>query len=157
MKSLTKIGLGLFALLAVVSLGFLFVTRDTRPAIICSSLDHGTRTRDYCLMNPFRDQGPEVAAEKVLSQLRDGNVNVLLPFLSDESRPRILENEVKYRIKTWRIGLREDAVDSVLITYWVTRENYSNESTGVDYIESVNFSLLRCSSTWEIDQFGAGY
>ncbi|MEQ1645311.1 MAG: hypothetical protein ABL959_17815 [Pyrinomonadaceae bacterium] len=157
MKSLIKIGLGLLALMVVVSLGFLLATMDTRPAIVCSSLDRGTRTRDYCLMNPFRDRGPELAAEKVLVELRDGNVNVLLPFLSDEGKQRILESEAKYRIKTWHIGRREDTGGGVSITYWVTRENYSNESTGVDYIESVNFSLVKSPSTWEVEQFGAIY
>lgn len=157
MKIVIKIALGLFGLFAVVSLAFLFATRDTRPATICSSLDHGTRSRDYCLMNPFRDREPELVAEKVLTQLKDGNVQVLLPLLSDESKPRIVENEAKYRIKTWHIGGRRGSGDHVEIMYWVERVNYNNVVTARDYVEEVTFTIVHDASGWVVNQYSAIY
>lgn len=108
-------------------------------------------------MNPFRDRGPEVAAEKVLIQLRDGDVNVLLPLLSDDSKARILENETKYRIKNWHIGERRGSGNRLDIVYWVERVNYNNVVTGRDYVEEVTFTVVSDPSGWKVDQFGAVY
>lgn len=155
MTNLFKVGLGLFALLAVVSLGILFATKDVRPVIICTSLDHGTRPRQYCVMNPFRNRGPESAAEKVLVELRDGNVNVLQPLLSDEEKQHILENERKYRIKDWHIGSRSSG-DSIDIVYWVERDA-QNLAISANYVEEVTLTVAKDSSGWKANQYRAIY
>ncbi|MEQ1645929.1 MAG: hypothetical protein ABL959_20930 [Pyrinomonadaceae bacterium] len=108
-------------------------------------------------MNPFRDPGPELAAEKVLTQLREGNVSVILPILSDEGRERILDNEAKFRIKTWHIGERRGSGNEVEIVYWVERLNYNNVATGGDYVEEVTFTIVNEASGWKVDQYGAIY
>lgn len=108
-------------------------------------------------MNPFRDRGPELAAEKVLTELRDGNVNVLIPLLSGEGKQRVLENEAKYRIKTWHIGEWRNSGNQVEIVYWVERVNYNNLVTLGDYIEEVTLTLVNDPAGWKVDQYDAIY
>ena len=66
------------------------------PTIACLPLDHGTRTRHFCIMNPFRDRQAEMIAEQILEELKAGNTNVLIPYLSErgtDDRDRYLSNE----------------------------------------------------------------
>lgn len=108
-------------------------------------------------MNPFRDTRPEVIAVEYLTQMKEGNSNTILPFVSDENKERIQEAEKKYRVQTWRIGDRRDFSDRVEVMYWVTRENYRNETTGEDYVESVSFFFVREGSELRLETFAAVY
>ena len=108
-------------------------------------------------MNPFRDKRPELIAEEYLTQMKEGNSNTILPFVNDESKERIQEGEKKFRIQTWRVGDRRDFADRVEVMYWVTRENYRNEATGEDHVESVSFFFDREGNELKLETFTAVY
>lgn len=130
----------------------LYIQRNSRPTIICSSLDDSIRPRDYCLMNPFRNKQPEILAENVLRELKKGNQNILLDYLSQNDKVHFLENEKKYQIENWRIGDREDSENQISLMYWVSRRDYYD-----GHIESVSFFFERNENEWKLKQFSAGY
>src|SRR5688500_15468139 len=78
----------------------LYLQRNSRAALFCASLDDSIRPRDHCLMNPFRDKQPEVLAENILRELKNGNRDAILPFLNEVSKNRIWESEKKYQVET---------------------------------------------------------
>ncbi len=128
----------------------LYIQRNSRPALFCTSLDDSIRPRNYCLMNPFRDKQPEILAERIFQELKNGDINILLPYLnglSDERNvtedeiKRFLENEKRYKVKEWRIGNREDSETAIYITYRVSRENYYRDHNGNDILENVIFDF----------------
>lgn len=96
-----------------------------------------------------------MVAEKVLVELRDGNVNVLQPLLSDAEQQRILENERKYRIKNWHIGGRSLG-ERVDIVYWVERDGH-NLAIATNYVEEVTLTVIKDSSAWKVDKYSAIY
>ncbi|MBX3243627.1 MAG: hypothetical protein KF685_04055 [Acidobacteria bacterium] len=157
MTKLITVGGALLILLVVGSLGLLYVFRQSNPVILCTSLDDSIRPRHHCLMNPFRDTRPEVIAEEYLTQMKEGNLNKILAFVSDENKERIQEAEKKYRIQTWRVGERVDLADRVEVIYWVTRENYRNETTGEDYVENASFFFSREGNELKLETFTAVY
>ncbi len=139
----------------VASTTFYYVKRDSKPVILCTSFDDSIRPRDYCLMNPFRDNQPEILAEEILIQLKNGNPNSIHPYLSESSEDGInhfVENETKYRVENWRIGNRKDSIDKSFIMYWVSRKDYFD-----GHIENVSFSLAKEGGNWKLKQFNAVY
>lgn len=158
-KFLISITAFIFIFFSVVLLT-LFIERNSRPVIFCSSLDDSIRPRNYCVMNPFRNKQPEKMAEEVLLQLKNGNTEAIIPYLNDVTEDRknhVLESEKELQIKTWRIGDREDSEDKISIMYWVSRQNYSYDVYGNDHLEAVSFYFNREENEWKIKQFNAGY
>lgn len=138
----------------------LYLQKESRPVIFCGGLDDSIRPRNYCLMNPFRDKQPEIMAEEVLQELKNGNYQVITPYLSDLNEDRknhFLENEKKFQIKNWRIGNRENTKENVSIMFWVSRQNYFNEVSNFDYIEEVHFYFVREGNAWKLKDFSAIY
>lgn len=104
-------------------------------------------------MNPFRDRSIEQKAEEILIQLRNGKTEVLVPFFKDlekDNLNHLLENETKYRIKSWRIGGWSGEGDQFSIKYWVIRNDYESE-------EEVNFFLVRNADGWKVTEYSAIY
>lgn len=160
MKRFIVICLILFAASSVAIGSVLFIQRNSRSAIFCMSLNDSIRPPKYCLMNPFRNKQPEILAENILQELKNGNTNILLPYLNnlDEDRKNhFLENEKQYRIRNWRIGGREDSADTTYITYWVSRENYPVNAEGTAILESVHFDFARNSDEIRLRHFSAIY
>jgi hypothetical protein len=156
-RILISIALFVFVFCMATLLTF-YIQRNSRPVILCTSLDDGMRPRDYCLMNPFRDKEPEILAEKVLRELKTGNVAALLPYLSglnEDSKNHILNNEKRFRVTGWRIGDRKDTAETILITYWVSRENFDTEGTVIAVLEEVTFDFDPKSR--ELGHFSALY
>lgn len=162
-KKSTKFLISIAAFLLIffsVVLLTLFIERNSRPVIFCSSLDDSIRPRNYCVMNPFRDKQPEKLAEEVLLQLKDGNTEVLIPYLmntTEDQKNHFLESERKLQIKNWRIGSREDSEDNISIMYWVSRQNYHHDFSGNDHLEEVHFYFIREGNSWKLKDFGAIY
>ncbi len=130
----------------------LYTQRSLRPALLCTSLDDSIRPRNYCLMNPFRDKQPEVLAEKILQELKNGNTNAILPYLREINKNRILEGEKKYQVENWRIGDREDSENQISLFYWVSRKDYLD-----GHLENISFFFEREDNQWKLKQFEAGY
>ncbi len=150
------IGLLIFtASFTVAVSSYYYFLRDSRPVVLCTSLDDSIRPRNSCLMNPFRYKQPEILAEAVLEQLKNGNPNSILPYLSESSedmKKHFVENETKYRVANWRIGDRTDSIAGTYVMYWVSRNDYFN-----GYEENVFFSVVKEGENWKLKQFNAGY
>jgi hypothetical protein len=131
--------------------GLLFLTRST-PVILRIPKDATIRPAYYCLLNPFRDRGPETVAARYLSQLRDGHVESVACCIGD--RKYILEREREWPIQSWRIGNRTDSDGRSEIGYWVTRGNGYSHRYGE---EEVHVWLIRSVNGWELQSFSAVY
>ena len=133
------------------TLGFLFLTRSN-PVVLRIRKNNTIRPPYYCLLNPFRDRGPETVAESHLNQLRVGQVQSIACCLGD--RKYVLEEEKKWPIQSWRIGNRTDSAGRSYIVYWVTRGNgysrYANE-------EEVHVTIIRSGDAWKLQSFSAVY
>ena len=124
------------------------------PTIACLPLDHGTRTRHFCIMNPFRDRQAEMIAEQILEELKAGNTNVLIPYLSErgtDDRDRYLSNESEYRITSWHNGEFQTTGEELSIQYWVSRSNYPAIR------EEVHFLFSRTEGHWKLSSYNATY
>lgn len=155
MKRITFLISLFVASLLIFAILILYGQRDSRPTIICTSLDDSIRPRDYCLMNPFRDKQPEFLADKVFHELKNGNTKIILPYLenlNEEQKNHFLENETKYKIENWRIGNRKNAENKSEIMYWVSRRDYFD-----GHLENVWFSFEFENGEWKIKSWGAGY
>lgn len=132
-------------------IGFLFLTRSN-PVVLRIPKDDTIRPAYYCLLNPFRDRGPETVAASYLSQLRDGHVQSIACCVGNEKY--LLEKEKEWPIQSWRIGNRTDSAGRSDIVYWVKRGNgysrYANE-------EEVHVTIIRSRDRWELRAFSAVY
>ena len=121
--------------------------------LFCVPQDGGVRPRNYCILNPFRDRDAEVLAEQVLTELKQGNTDTLIPIITNldaDQQERYLSNERKYRITSWRIGAVEAKADELTIQYWVSRTNYPG-------VEEVGFHFIRTSGVWNLKSYSAIY
>lgn len=141
----------LFIVIIIFIPGFLFLTRST-PVVLRIPKDDTIRPAYYCLLNPFRDRGPETVAASYLSQLRDGHVQSVACCIGD--RKYILEREREWPIESWRIGNRTDSDGRSEIGYWVTRGNGYSHRYGE---EEVQVWLIRSGDGWQLQSFSAVY
>lgn len=103
-------------------------------------------------MNPFRDRQAEAIAEQILEQLKAGNTNVLVPYLSekeDDDRERYRSNESEYRITSWHNGDVEINGEELSIQYWVSRLNHPGDE--------VHFFFARTEGQWKLRSYDAIY
>lgn len=126
-----------------------YVQRDSRPTVLCGSLDDRIRPHDHCLMNPFRDARPDATAEEILRGLKNENFDILFPYLDEKARNRVLADKKKYNVEQWWLGDRHDFENRVELTYWATRKDYHDGETG-----SVHFSFERDGTEWKLKGFG---
>jgi hypothetical protein len=153
-KALVCLSLSI-AIPSVFSVAFLYSTRS-RAVVYSFSPDPAmVRPRTYCLMNPFRDKSPEIVAETYLKGMRAGNFESIRPlFHSPEEADRILDNEKKWPIRSWRIGERRDRPGATELMYWVTRGGgYSKD----DIEEEVRFWIKHSGASWSLNSYSAIY
>lgn len=131
--------------------GYLFLTK-ANPVVLRVAPDRTMRPRYYCLLNPFRDQGPEVVAIDYLEKLKAGHVQSISCCIREQQH--LLEAETKWPIQSWRVGDRTDSAGRSELTYWVKRGNgYSANG----YEEIVHFTIVRSVSGWKLQSFSAVY
>lgn len=135
-----------------LSVGVMALSAPRWPVLLSVSSDPTMlRPRNYCLMNPFRDRGPERAAERYLAEMRDGHVVVIEPFLDGENRERVMSNEAKWPIRSWRVGRRKHTRQGCDLMYWVRRGN------GYDAEEEVYFAVQGLGDRARVVRYGAIY
>ena len=138
-------------LIIILSTVFLFLTRSN-PVVLRIPLSDTIRPAYYCLLNPFRDRGPETVAATRLNQLRDGHVQSIACCLGD--RQYVLEKEKQWPIQSWRLGNRTDSAGQSELTYWVTRGDSYSARYGE---EEVHVTIIRSDDAWELQSFSAVY
>ncbi|HEY8563430.1 MAG TPA: hypothetical protein VIL74_23830 [Pyrinomonadaceae bacterium] len=132
-----------------------YVLRDSQPVIACTAVDDSVESRRRCLMNPFRDRQPELQAEEILRELKNGNTDALIPYLKDldeERKNRIMSNERQYPIEHWEFGERGQSIIESEVVYWVTRKDYPGAQP-----EKVAFLFKRAGNEWKLRYFTAVY
>lgn len=92
-------------------------------------------------MNPFRDRGPEVVAERYLQALREGRFDEIAPLIDDSYREGFLQDEAEHPIVGYRLGDRRGDGDLVEVMYEVERGN----GGGADQIA---FTLMKTGQEW---------
>lgn len=95
----------------------------SRPPVLFSFTVPGETSRPYVtLFNPLRDQAPEQVAERMLTELREGDVDAAMGRVYDGSDPEIAEKERRYRLRRWKLVHRIDGPDNVTLYYLVDRD-----------------------------------
>jgi hypothetical protein len=141
------------ALALMPPLGFvvLIACRINKSVLLQWDAGDCIRPPQRCLLNPFRDRAPEALSEKVLYELRAGNVESIRNLLPKESSEHFVSMETKFPIESWKVGDRVDRPSDCEITYWVHRGGgYGSEE------EEVVFHL-RQRGNWFIDWYNAIY
>jgi hypothetical protein len=126
--------------------------RHTRPVLLKFAFEDTLRPRTHCVMNPFRERGPERVCESYLAQLHSGRVEGIRPFVLKNRADHIISRESQYRIASWRIGDRQDSSTASSLMYWVRRAG----GYGPDE-EEVMFFLKRDRNGWALSDFTAIY
>jgi hypothetical protein len=153
-KALVCLSLSI-AILSVFSVAFLYSTRSRAVIYSFSPDPDALRPRNYCLLNPFRDKSPEIIAEAYLKRLRAGDFDSIRPLIhTREEADRILENEKKWPIQSWRIGVCHERPGETELMCWVTRGGgYSTD--GVE--EEVRFWIKHSGTGWTVNSYSAIY
>lgn len=91
----------------------------------------------FVILNPFRDRGPEVAAEDVLSKLKakDCDNALNLQEITPESREYICLRESWYPLTSWTLMDRRDEGHTRLLY-----RNYRGEMTDVGLSNNIHQS-----------------
>jgi len=127
MSGRRKLAIGLCGVLGGV-LAAMVHLRDQGPVLFRVNPDLGAvRPRYYCVLNPFRERAPEVAAEDFMMKLRAGRREELNRLVDAERRAHILMREAQYPIRAWRMCWRSTDRSGANLGYWVTREHYEGE------------------------------
>ena len=150
MKTIRRFFSVVIPVLILITVGFLFLIRSN-PVVLRIPKDDTIRPRYYCVLNPFRDKGPEIIAASYLNQLRDGQVQSISCCVGEQY---VLQNEKQWPIKSWRIGNRRDSAGRSDILYWVKRGNgYSQNG----HEEEVHVTMIRSATGWQLQSFSAVY
>ena len=102
-----------------------------------------------CILNPLRDRGPEMEASKYLAYLKEGKIETLEPYVSQDNMANFKEYEVKCRLKSWRIVDRKDNGSKCHLIYWVLRESIKSEQEVQVFLEK--------RGSWQITDYSAVY
>ena len=117
MRRLAKIS----AAISMCGIGVVLILAAVAPhhAVLVSISPDPTmiRSRNYCVMNPFRDQAPEKAANRFLAALRSGDRSVLAVVRDPGSRAHFSEREAQWPVTRWRIASRNDKPDVTELVY----------------------------------------
>lgn len=125
MKRFLRVASIVLSVLILGTVGLLFVFRS-RPLVLRIPPDETIRPRYYCLLNPFREKGPETVAGSYLNHLRGGHVESISCCIGEKKY--VLEKEKEWPIQSWRVGNRTDAAARSDIVYWVKCGNgYSKD------------------------------
>jgi len=138
--------------LFVLALAGMAAVRHNRPVLMKLGFDDTLRPRLHCIMNPFRERGPERVCEWYLAELRSGRVDSLRPLVRQDSVDHIMSRESQYRIVSWRIGDRKDKSTGSDLMYWVRRAGGYPPGE-----EEVMFVLSSHGDRWECADFSAIY
>lgn len=92
-------------------------------------------------MNPFRDRGPEVVAERYLEALKEGRYDEIAPLIDDSYREGCLAGEAEHPIVAYRLGDRSGSGDLVEVMYEVERGNGGGSG-------QVAFTIMKINDEW---------
>jgi len=111
----------------IVSLFYLYVNREN-PLLYRSVDSASVEHSGFIIQNPFRERGPEVEAERILQNLKDGNCKEALTLLAEDANAIVhtCEREGFYPIKSWSIMDREDIGNKVVFVYKVYRNDHGD-------------------------------
>ena len=136
----------------VVAFVCLLALLRSHPVLLRIRPDNSISPRYYCLVNPFRDKGPEVVATTYLNRLSVGQADAVSCCVGESKY--ILEKEKDFPIISWRLGNRKDSDEGSQLVYWVKRGNgYADDG----YEAEVHFSITKARSSWQLKSFSAVY
>ena len=105
----------------------------------------------WSLMNPFRDRGPERAADEFLRHLRDGDPTVELTSVPNVS-PQVISRELEIGLVDWRLVWREDSDNRSRLLFRVRRDDDSAIETPVRMT-----IRLDSSGAYKVSEYSAIY
>ena len=138
----------------IVGVVVLLVLLRSHPVLLkIPTTDDSINPRYYCIVNPFRDKGPETIAETHLNRLSAGQVETVSCCVGE--RKYVLEKEKQFPIRSWRLGDRRDDQNGSQLVYWVKRGNGYPAANG--YEAEVHFTVIHVGASWQVRSFSAVY
>jgi len=150
MKKYSRIASITFSTFIVAVVVLLVLLRD-HPVLLRIPNNDSISPRYYCLVNPFREKGPEAVATASLNSLSAGQIDVVSCCVSGSTY--ILAKEKEFPIKSWRLGDRKDQNGEAQLVYWVKRGNGYPEG----YEAEVHFTVSKVGNGWQLRSFSAVY
>lgn len=106
---------------ALTVLGIVFLAVTRRPMVFAFSDPSELQSPLFSVPNPFREKGPENAAEAILGGLQRGELSALdavrAPGVSEDIRGK----EREYPLRRWKLVNRKDDGDLVTLVYRTAR------------------------------------
>jgi hypothetical protein len=94
----------------------------SRPPVLFTFTDPGDAMGpSFTIFNPLRDHAPEQIAERMLTELRRGDVDAAMARVYNGASPEIAEKERRYRLRRWKLVNRVDGPNNVTLYYQVDR------------------------------------
>lgn len=109
----------------------------------------------FVVLNPFRDSGPEGAAETVLQGLRHRECHTVLslPALSSDRIAYLCEREQKYPLADWSLMDYTSEGEKVSFVYQLYRKSEEDESLS----PPAWISVEKVGEGWRATDYGTYY
>lgn len=108
------------------------------------------------IQNPFRDRGPERAADRFFNDLKLNEFSTAFQFL--ESSPEILSEtivlESEFRIVSWTLNQRSDSMHQATLEFWVDR---GHAAGGETHMSPVWLELKQTQDGWLVVDYETDY
>lgn len=138
------------AVTVTVSVAAMAITR--KPVLFAlSDIGDVTGQPVVAIMNPFRDRGPERAAEALLNGLHRGDTAAALSSVVGGVPPQTYESEIKYRLHAWELVRRNNSAGSVELVYRTSR------SPSDRAVMPLFMQVEKRDRQWQVTRFVAGY
>jgi len=117
--------------LIIVSVLYLFITRNSRPVLFRYGKHASAEENAFVVQNPFRERAPEDEAEKLLRDLKAGKCEQVLnlPGLDAEKIASTCQQESIYPIQDWSLADRTDIGRQTIFVYAVVRHDSGGSDT----------------------------
>jgi hypothetical protein len=108
-----------------------YFERNSRPKLVCSPFTERRNSYvKYCVPNPFRDKKPEQTAENFLQNLKNNQIEAVLPYLRSggkEPEKDVGREKDLLPVSSWRIINREIERDGRYRISYVYRQKDSGD------------------------------
>jgi hypothetical protein len=151
MKSILFSIAGFASIFFLAVLLTLYLDRESRPVAVCSLFSESPNSYvRHCVPNPFRDKKPELTAESILRQLKNGDVESVRPYLQslrkDPENARLTKEVLTY--SSWEIINREMDGNIYKLAYRARSENGE---------QSIIFRYTKTEDEWRLESISAYY
>ena len=144
--------------LIVVSILYLFITRNSRPVLLRFGNQTTAEGSGFVVQNPFRERAPEDEAEKLLRDLKGGKCEQVLnlPGLDAEKVASTCQQEGSYPLRDWSLVDRTDIGRQTIFVYQVVRNDRGGSGTDTAHLAWIDVEKVK-EDQWRVLSYQTYY